>query len=447
MSPTLLLLSALIGLLLGGVLIFLWLRLRLGQDYLSRGEVAEKYVDRTLHDHVQTAADVQQDELNDARRRETELTAELRGMRTQLTSANETLTRHRTEAAELRRQAQLEFERVANRLLEEKSERFGKQNVEHLGHLLNPLRERIELFEGQIERRFHAETQDRSSLREEIVQLRNLNRQLSADANNLAGALRGDSKTQGDWGEWQLAALLEASGLEADLHYQAQRSFRDEDGRQKRPDFIINLPGDKHLIIDSKVSLTAYDDWCRAETDRDTDHAGRRLRDHCLSLRNHVRDLAGKNYTELHGIRSPDFLLLFVPIEPALSLALRHERELFTESLRHNVVLVSPSTLLAMLRTVSYIWKEEKQKRNVQAIAKQSGLLYDQFVNFVADLQGIGDRLDQAQASYAAALNKLTTGAKPGATLVGRAQRLHALGAKSRKSLPKDLLDRTEEEE
>ncbi|MEL7161106.1 MAG: DNA recombination protein RmuC, partial [Bacteroidota bacterium] len=286
--------------------------------------------------------------------------------------------------------------------------------------------------------RFAEETRDRVSLRQEIKHLQQLNVQISTEANNLAGALRGNGKTQGDWGEWQLLTLLEASGLQQGIHFDAQASFRDGDAKLKRPDFVINLPEGKHLVIDSKVSLTAYDRYCAlpAEDPERRTHA----RAHLRSLRQHVVDLAGKNYTRLYQISSPDYLLLFVPIEPAFGLALQTEQGIFLEALERNVVIVTPSTLLATLRTVNFIWKQDSQKKNVLEIARQSGLLYDGFVSFTEELKNIGKQLDRAQTAYGSALRKLSSGGVYGATLVGRAEKLRVLGAKNKKRLAPDLL-------
>ncbi len=281
-------------------------------------------------------------------------------------------------------------------------------------------------------------TKQRITLSEEIRHLRHLNEQLSQDANQLVSALKGDSKFQGDWGEFQLEVLLEKSGLEKGIHFVTQSSFKDNAGRQKRPDFIINLPENKNLIIDSKVSLKAYEAYfnCEVEEEQAT-----YLKAHLDSLRSHIRDLSSKNYQRLYQINSPDYLLMFVPIEPALSLALQEDKSLFLDALDRNIVIVTSSTLLATMRTVSYIWKQDKQKKSVLEIARQSGLLYDKFVGFVTDLQEIGKKLDDARGAYDGAMNKLHTSKKYGDTILGRAKRIKELGANASKELPSDLLD------
>ncbi|MEO1623830.1 MAG: DNA recombination protein RmuC, partial [Bacteroidota bacterium] len=272
----------------------------------------------------------------------------------------------------------------------------------------------------------------------EIEQLRHLNLQLSQDANNLVSALKGESKTQGDWGEIQLETLLEKAGLHKGIHYQTQLSFRDSNGRQKRPDCIINLPEGKHLVIDSKVSLVAYERYYNCE---DEQERLQHLKAHTESLRQHIKDLSSKNYQQLYQIHSPDYLLLFVPIEPAFSLALATDHRLFLDALDKNIVVVTTSTLLATMRTVSFIWKQEKQKKSVLEIARQSGMLYDKFVKFVEDLQAIGQKLDSARLSYDAAMHKLREGRRHGDTLIGRAQKIKELGAKASRSLPNELIE------
>jgi DNA recombination protein RmuC len=335
----------------------------------------------------------------------------------------------------LRGQQQLkaEFEQLANRLLEEKSERFGLHNERQMASIVSPLRERLRDFEERADRLAQSEQTERIALRKEIEQLRTLNQQISSDALALANALKGDSKTQGDWGEIRLEMLLEKAGLERDIHFRRQNSFRDEQGNEKRPDFIINLPDGKHLILDSKVSLTAYERFFNAANDTESDLA---LRAHTDSLRRHIRDLSSKRYEQLYQIQTPDFVLLFVPIEPAFTLAIQNDPMLLTEAIERNVVLVTTSTLLATLRTIAFIWKQDKQRQNVMEIARQSGKLYDKLVGFVEDLHSIGKQLDQAQTAYQGALNKLSDSKKQGDTIIGRAEKIRELGANNTKLLP-----------
>ena len=403
-----------------------------GQKVAREAQLAENSELRTELTTTRDQSDALREQLGDLRvaLNQSKLTGE---------QLRERLDQQNTEMARLQRASEAHFERTAERLLREKGRSMTEQNSVQLTSLITPLRERIQDFERQINERFTEQTRDTVSLRQEIVGLSKLNTQLSEEANNLAGALRGNTKTQGDWGEWQLLRLLEASGLQDGVHFRTQASFGDADGRQKRPDCVIHLPENKHLVVDSKVSLVAYERYCACR-DGDVTERRQHAADHLRSLRQHVSDLAGKNYTQLDQLNSPDFLFLFVPIEPAYGLALTTDQTLFNEALNRNVVIVTPTTLLSTLRTVSYLWKQDDQKRNVRKIARQSGLLYDSLVGFVQDLERIGQRLDQAQQSYQDAFRKLSTGGKPGATILGRAERIRKLGANAKKRLDPGLL-------
>jgi len=263
---------------------------------------------------------------------------------------------------------------------------------------------------------------------------------MSEDAQKLTLALKGDSKTQGDWGEMQLERLLEKSGLQKGVHFIAQQSFRTENGNILRPDYLIKLPEGKNFIIDSKVSLVAYEKHFNSE---DNDEKNTFLKQHINSIHQHIQDLSSKNYPSLYGINSPDFVFLFFALEPALTLALQNDPDLFDKALAKNIVLVSTSTLLASMRTVSFIWKQENQKKNVLDIAKESGMLYDKFVLFTEDLIKIGERIKATKADYDAAMNKLTTSTKKGDTIIGRMENIKKLGANTSKSLDQRLIDKT----
>lgn len=428
----------LIGLFLGGAVVWFYAKINLRVNTVSKSELDKDYVLRQIHESLQMQADLLKEDLAERDQEIKELTGSLAAENQSAKHLQEKLNLQMQEMEALQKQARVEFENISNKLLEEKSLKFMENNHRQLSDILNPLREKIKTFEDNVEKRFLLETKDRVSLKTEIEHLRALNQQLSADANNLATALKGDSKTQGDWGELQLEMLLEKSGLNKDIHYHTQSSFADQDGNQKRPDFIINMPGGKQLILDSKVSLTAYQNYC--ETSEEPDKS-KHLKAHVDSLRRHVKDLNGKNYEQLYQINSPDYLLLFVPIESALSLALQQDSHLFLDALDKNIVMVTTSTLLATMRTVSYIWKQEKQTKNVLEIARQSGMLYDKFCAFVDDLKDIGQRLDQAQGAYQGAMNKLSESKKFGDTLIGRAEKIKMLGARASKNLPKDLLE------
>lgn len=432
------LLFLLIGLLAGGLAGWLITQVRMQGNRIPKSVVDQEYVNKVLYEQIQQQADAWQADVHEKSAEITALEVKLARQQQLSLQLEERLEEQQTENQRTRERLKTEFENLSNRLLDEKSAKFTKQNQEQLGQLLHPLREKIQTFEAGIEKRFLEETRDRVSLKKEIENLRLLNQQLSHDANNLASALKGDNKVQGDWGELQLERLLEKAGLQKGIHFDAQPSFKDSNGQIKRPDFIINLPEKKTLIIDSKVSLKAYEQFFQAESESEQQ---RYLRAHVDSIRQHIRNLSSKDYPRLYDIYTPDYLLLYVPIEPAFALAVQEDAQLFLDALDANVVLVSNSTLLATMRTVGYIWKQEKQKSSVLEIARQSGLLYDKFVGFVEDLKGIGYRLGQAQNAYGDAMNKLNDSKKFGDTLVGRAERIRELGADASKQLPPDMLD------
>ncbi len=410
-------------------------------NLMTSQEVADNYVLKPVHEALQQQLDRHKDDLQDLQSELRQLTSAYSAKQQHCLHLEERLLDQKQEVEQLQKRFQTEFENIANRLLEDKSRRFAQQNHQQLQDILLPLREKIKDFENNIEKKYLDETKQKLSLKKEIEHLHQLNLQLSQDANNLVAALKGDSKTQGDWGEIRLEMLLEKAGLHKDIHFTTQASFKDENGQDKRPDFIIFLPGKKHLVIDSKVSLMAYEKYFNAKEEA---NSRRFLKTHVDSIRKHIKDLSAKNYQNLYQINSPDYLLLFIPIEPAFSVAVQHDSSLFTEALDRNIVLVTTSTLLATMRTVSFIWKQEKQKRSVLEIARQSGKLYDKFCNFVEDLRTVGTRLESAKSAYHDAMNKLTESTRKGDTLIGRAEKIKELGAKTSKSLPPELVDKTE---
>ncbi len=403
----------------------------LGDDMLQ-----QRYVVRELYDTLFAQNSQLQQSLQLRERELRDMQATLSAKEQSLYHAQEKLYQQKEEMAKQQQQLASHFEVLANRILEEKSARFSLENQTQIANIVTPLKERLRDFEERADRLAQTEQTERISLRKEIEHLRVLNQQISSDALTLANALKGDSKTQGDWGEFRLEMLLEKAGLLPDIHYRKQASFKDENGADKRPDFIVNLPEGKCLVLDSKVSLTAYERYFNAENDLQRDGY---IRAHTDSMRRHIRDLSSKKYEHLYQIKSPDFVLLFVPIEPAFALALQNDPTLLTEAIERNVILVTTSTLLATLRTVAFIWKQEKQKQNVLEIARQSGKLYDKLVGFVEDLQSIGKQLEQAQNAYHAALNKLSDSKKFGDTLLGRAEKIRELGANNTKKLPEEL--------
>ncbi len=350
------------------------------------------------------------------------------------------LVENKEEIEHMQERFAKDFEILANKILEEKSEKFTAKNKENISQILNPLQDKIKSFEKKVEDTHKESLVKQTALQQQIIHLKDLNEQMSKDAINLTRALKGESKTQGDWGEFQLETLLEKAGLEKDIHYSTQGGFRDESGNLKKPDFIIHLPDNKHLIIDSKVSLTGYEKYFNAETETEKNLG---IKNHLLSVKKHIKDLGSKNYSDLYGINSPDYVLMFIPVEPALMLALHNDKSIYLEALDKNVVMVSTSTLLATLSTVASIWKQEDQKRNVIEIARQAGALYDKFEGLVQDLLKVGKQINASQESYKSAMNKLTDGK---GNLINRVETLKKLGAKTKKSIPGSLLDRAKEE-
>jgi len=332
------------------------------------------------------------------------------------------------------------FENLANKILESKSEKFTKQNKENLDGILKPLQEKIDKFEKKVEDT-HKESIDRHAmLRQQIIGLKELNEQMSKEAINLTKALKGDSKMQGNWGELVLERVLEKSGLEKDREYFVQSSFTGEDGKRVLPDVVLHLPDNKKMIIDSKVSLVAYE---RFVNEDDEEKRTLFLKEHINSLKRHIDQLSAKNYQDIYQIESPDFVLLFVPIEPAFAIAINHDSSLYSWAFEKNIVIVTPTTLLATLRTIDSMWNNEKQQQNAIEIATQAGRLYDQFVNLTEDLLKVGNQLNTVKGSYDVTMKKLTGKGN----LITRVERLKKLGSKASKQLNEKLLKKSEEEE
>lgn len=374
------------------------------------------------------------------RREVIRLTHELSAMNTGNENLRQRLDEQKREVEQLQEKFKTEFQNIANELLEDKSRRFTQQNSEKLGEILKPLNERIKAFEERVENTHKESLERNAGLVQQILSLKDLNQQMSTEARNLTRALKGDSKAQGNWGEVILERVLEKSGLVRDREYVLQESLLTEDGRRLQPDVVIKLPENKNLVVDAKVSLLDYERFSSAETEEER---SQHLKNHIRSLRAHVKGLGEKNYHQLYGTGSPDFVLLFVPVEPAFNLAVQQDAELFNDAFEKNIVIVSTSTLLATLRTISSIWRQEYQTKNAIEIARQAGAMYDKFEGFVQDLLRVGKQLISAKAEYDAAMNKLTDGR---GNLVNSAQKLKDLGAKAAKSLPQGLLDRATEE-
>ena len=357
---------------------------------------------------------------------------------TELKNSELKLVENKQELDKIQEKFTKEFENLANKILDEKSSKFTEQNKLNITSILNPLKEKIEVFEKKVSESQKESIGMHSALKEQLNSLKDLNIQMSKEAINLTKALKGDSKTQGDWGETQLEILLEKANLAKDIHFTTQGGYRDEEGRLKKPDFIINLPDNRHLIVDSKVSLTNYEAYFNEEDEK---QKGIYLKKHIESIRKHIKELSDKKYESLYEINTPDYVLMFVPIEPAYLLALSNNNQLYLEALDKNVVLVSTSTLLATLSTVSSMWRQENQKKNVLEIANQAGRLYDQFVNLTDDLIKVGNQLKTVQGSYDTSMKKLTGKGN----LIKKVEKIKELGAKTSKIMNKNLLDRATE--
>jgi DNA recombination protein RmuC len=373
----------------------------------------------------------------------TELTKQREQLQRQATLAEaennslfDKLQTQKRDIDELQKKFTIEFENIANKILEKNSEKFTATNQKNMGDVLNPLKEKIELFERKVDDTYKQGLKDQTDLRAELKKLFDLSSKISEEANNLTKALKGDVKKQGNWGEVVLERILERSGLnEGTQGYEKQFSDSSEDGRRIQPDIVINLPDSKHIIVDSKVSLIAYERAVNAETEEER---AKYVKDHILSLKAHCKGLSEKHYQLARHINSPDFVLLFIPIESSFSIAIQEDQDIFSFAWDLKVVLVSPSTLLATLRTIASIWQQENQTRNAMEIARQGGALYDKFVGFIADMERIGKSISNSQNSYNDAMNKLSSGS---GNLISKVENIKKLGAKTTKELPKLMLD------
>ena len=422
-------LYALIGLVTG--LVFGWIiKLLISKNESGRLEERNKILQE---ENSQT-----ENELSAERDKSYNLNSDLSSLKADYSNLQQKLEENKAEVEHLQEKFTKEFENLANKIFDEKTSKFSEQSKTNLQEILNPLKERITEFQNKVEETNKDSISRTSALREQLQSLKDINRQMSDDAQNLVKALKGDTKAQGDWGEIQLERILERSGLRKGEEYSVQESFTSEDGSRKRPDVIINLPEKKKIIIDSKVSLVDYERFVSAEEDQKNIH----LKSFIGSVKKHIKELSEKEYQNLFENGSLDFVLMFIPIEPAFSMAIQFGDNLYVDAYDKNIIIVSPSTLLATLRTIANIWKQEHQNRNVLEIAKQSGALYDKFVGFVNDLIDVGNRMDQAKSSYEGAMKKLSDGY---GNLVNRAEKIKELGAKTSKTLPQNIVDRAKE--
>jgi len=435
-----------VGLLIGGVASWLVAKFKFQNSARGEGMMRIRELEMQLKsegDKVQEFgrrwAEVQQ-ELKVEKQAALQLNNQWVRLEADYKNAVENLKTQKEELNNIREKFAAEFKNLANEIFEEKSKKFTDQNKLQVGELLKPLGEKIVEFERKVDESNKDSKAWNHTLKIQIDDLKNANIKITREAENLVKALKGDSKAQGNWGEMQLEGILEKVGLQKDVHYRREQNYKSEDGSNQRLDFIIDLPDGKHLVIDSKVSLVAYARYI--EESEDT-KKGQFLKEHLISINAHIKTLGTKDYQQLYDINPPDYVLLFVANEPALTIALQEDQSLFDKALEQNVVLVSTSTLMATLRTVSYIWKQDLQNKNAMEIARQSGAMYDKFVSFTEDLIGIGVQLDRAKSDYKNAANKLFEG---NGNLVNRAEKLKKLGAKTAKSIDQKLLDRSDDE-
>ena len=344
-----------------------------------------------------------------------------------------TAEKSKEDSENLKKQVVLQFENLAQKIFEEKSTRFSDQNHKQLSTLLDPLKERIKDFEKKVEDTYSQERFERGHLKGEISKLIELNQTMSKEAHNLVLALKGENKTQGNWGEFILENILERSGLRKGEEYHTQETLRGSEGEMLRPDVIVQLPDNKHLIVDSKMTLSAYEGYCSATDEASKD---RFAIQHVESLKRHINDLSDKKYHLSEKIISPDFVMLFMPIEPAFALAFQLKPEIFEQAWSKNIAIVSPTTLLATLRTVASLWKQERQQKNALEIAKRGGELYDKFANIVKDLETLGERIGSVQKTHSDIMGKISTGR---GNLISQVEKLKELGAKAEKSLPAQI--------
>lgn len=428
----------LVGIAIGAVVVFLFLKSN------SAKEIQTANAEKISAEQKFLSAEQQLNQLRGEIKSERDKVVELNGLFSQQQNENKNLStklvEQKADLENLQQKFTTEFKNIANEILEDKSKRFTEQNKNNLDEILKPFSEKIKDFSKKVDDAYEKEMREKISLKEEMKNLIQLNVKLSEDANNLTKALKGDTKKQGNWGELILEKVLERSGLRKDIEYKTQLVTKNVEGDVIKPDVVVFLPDKKHLVVDSKVSLVAYEQFANAETD---DAREQFLKEHINSVRSHVKLLSDKNYYTSEEFSSPDFVLLFMPIESAFSAAMQKDSELFNLAWDKHIVIVSPTTLLATLRTVESLWKIESQNRYAIEIANQAGALYDKFEGFVKDLIDIGKRMDSSKDAYEEAMKKISSGT---GNLVKRVENLRTLGAKATKQLPQTLLDRANEE-
>ena len=401
-------------------------------------EERQNQMSLTIDELKQNASKIES-EREEIRREKEFLNAELTRKNTEYENLKQQNLKHDKELEQRQEQLRKDFELLANKILEEKSEKFTNKNKENIDAILKPLQEKIKTFEDKVDLTQKESISMHSALKEQLLGLKDLNQQMTKEATNLTRALKGDSKMQGNWGELVLERVLEKSGLEKDREYFVQQSFTLENGSRVLPDVVLNLPDGKKMIIDSKVSLTDYERFVNADDDDKPQY----LKAHVNSVRKHVDQLSEKNYQDLYDIESPDFVLMFIPIEPAFAVVVNDDNSIYNKAFEKNIVIVTPSTLLATLRTIDSMWNNEKQQQNAIEIARQAGALYDKFDGLMSDLIGIGKKIDASKSDYNSAMNKLFDGS---GNLINSVEKLKKLGAKAKKSLPENILKRAEKD-
>lgn len=433
--------ALIIGICVGGILGFLLARMRPSNAPLEDNNSLEIELGtlKNTANRLETELQQSKEELNQTREKNNVLVQSEATLKSRYEALQEKLEVQKEELNELQERFRKDFELIANKILEEKSEKFTDQNKKNLETILTPLKERITEFQKKVEDSNEKNTERSAALDKHLQMLQELNREITQETKSLTQALRGDSKAQGNWGEFQLESILEKAGLQKDIHYSKETNLKTEDGDNQRLDYIINLPDGKHLILDSKVSLTAYSNYFDAETEEEKSMY---LKQHLDSINSHIKLLSNKDYQKLHDINSPDYVMMFVANEPALTLALKEDSTIFEKALDKNIVIVSTSTLLATLRTISYIWKQELQNKNAEEIARQAANLYDKFVGFTDDLIKLGSQMDTASKTYKEAMNKLTDGT---GNLTRRVEKLRELGVNPSKQIDKRMLDRSDD--
>ncbi|MDB9960548.1 DNA recombination protein RmuC [Oceanihabitans sp.] len=429
--------SILVSAIIGGYLGITITKLK-SKSTQSTLEERQNQMNQTIDDLKQNLFKIE-NEREDIRSEKEILNQELARKNTEYENLQTQNLKRDEELAKQQEQLRKDFEIMASKILDEKSEKFTLQNKENIKNILNPLQEKIQVFEKKVEDTQKESISMHSALKEQLLGLKDLNQQMSKEATNLTRALKGDSKMQGNWGELVLERVLEKSGLEKDREYFVQQSFKLDDGSRVLPDVVLHLPDNKRMIIDSKVSLTDYERLVNGE---DIDKA-MHLKAHVNSIKKHIDQLSEKNYQDLYDIESPDFVLMFIPIEPAFAIAVSDDNALYNKAFEKNIVIVTPSTLLATLRTIDSMWNNEKQQQNAIEIARQAGALYDKFEGLVSDLTGVGKKIDAAKSDYSSAMNKLVKGK---GNLITSVEKLKKLGAKAKKSLPEAIIKRAEDQ-